>query len=121
MKSTTTVRKYVIAGSLSLSLSPAMFAQTHNAPPMDWHIEAQVQKAIANDHIFVGSSMMSSVNQGVVKLTGNVRSESEKEYASSDLCESALGTASCTRSTPRQFGLRKTLLSEWARRQPFKK
>ncbi len=82
---TTTVRKYVIAGSLSLSLSPAMFAQTHKAPPTDWDIEAEVQKALANDHIFVGSSILSSVNKGVVKLTGNVRSETEKEYASSDL------------------------------------
>lgn len=85
MKSTTTVRKYVIAGSLFLTVSPAIFGQTHKAPPTDWQIEAQVQKAIQNDHIFVGSSIMSSVNQGVVKLTGNVRSETEKEYASSDL------------------------------------
>ena len=85
MKSTT-VRKYVIAGSLSLSFSPAMFAQTHKATqPSDWDIEGQVQKALANDHIFIGSSIMSSVKGGVVKLTGNVRSETEKEYASSDL------------------------------------
>lgn len=83
MKSTT-VRKYVIAGSLSLS--PAIFGQTHKvAQPSDWDIEGQVQKALHDDHIFVGSSIMSSVNQGVVKLTGNVRSETEKEYASSDL------------------------------------
>lgn len=85
MKSSSTVRKYVIASSLSLSLSPALFAQTHNAPPTDWQIEGEVQKALANDHIFVGSSILSSVNRGVVKLTGNVRSETEKEYASSDL------------------------------------
>lgn len=85
MQSTTPVRKYLIAGSLCLTLSPAMFGQTHKAPPTDWQIEAQVQKAIANDHIFVGSSIMSSVDKGVVKLTGIVRSEREKEYASSDL------------------------------------
>ena len=83
MKSATTVRNYVIASSLSLS--PALFAQPHKAPPTDWQIEAEVQKVLANDPIFVGSSIMSSVNQGVVKLTGNVRSETEKEYASSDL------------------------------------
>ena len=81
-----TARKYVIAGSLSVSLSPAMFAQTHKAAqPSDWDIEGQVQQATANDHIFIGSSIMSSVKGGVVKLTGNVRSETEKEYASSDL------------------------------------
>lgn len=87
MKSTTTVRKYVIAGSLSLSLSPTMFAQTHKAPPTDSQIESEVQKAISNDHIFVGSSIMSYVDHGVVKLTGTVRSETEKEYASSDLAD----------------------------------
>ena len=85
MTSTITVRKYVIASSLSLSLSPAMFGQTHKAPPTDLQIEAQVQKALHDDHIFVGSSIMSSVDRGVVKLTGIVRSENEKEYASSDL------------------------------------
>ena len=86
MKSTTTVREYVIAGFLSLTLSPAIYGQTHKTTlPTDWQIEAQVQKALHDDHIFVGSSIMSSVDKGVVKLTGIVRSESEKEYASSDL------------------------------------
>lgn len=74
--------KYLLVGTLAPSL---VFAQTHKAPPTDWQIEAEIQKALAKDHIFVGSSIMSSVNQGVVKLTGNVRSETEKEYASSDL------------------------------------
>ena len=85
MKSIITVRKYAIAGSLSLTLAPTMFAQTHKAPPPDWQIEAQVQKALHDDHIFVGSSILFSVDKGVVKLTGIVRSETEKEYASSDL------------------------------------
>jgi osmotically-inducible protein OsmY len=62
-----------------------VFAQTHKAPPTDWDIEAEVQKDLANDHIFVGSSILSSVNKGVVKLICYVRSETEKEYASSDL------------------------------------
>lgn len=85
MKSTTCTRKYVIACSLSLSLSPAMFGQVRKAPPTDLQIEAQVQKVLHDDHIFLGSSILSTVNQGVVKLSGIVRSETEKEYASSDL------------------------------------
>ncbi len=62
-------------------------AQTHRTPPppTDWQIEAQVQKAIANDHAFVGSSIASTVNEGVVTLTGNVRSEAEKSLAAVDL------------------------------------
>ncbi len=85
MNSTTTVRKYVIACSLSLTLTPVMSAQTHKTPPTDTEIQSEVQKAISSDHIFVGLSIMSYVNKGVVKLIGTVRSETEKEYASPDL------------------------------------
>ena len=77
MKSTTTRSQVCNCQFLSLSLSPTLFAQTHKAPPTDWLIEAEVQKALTSDHIFVGPSIMSSVNQGVVKLIGNVRSETE--------------------------------------------
>lgn len=85
MKSTTAVHNYAIAGSLFLTLVPTIFAQTRKTPPPDWQIEAQVQKVLHDDHIFVGSSILSTVDKGVVKLTGIVRSETEKEYASSDL------------------------------------
>ena len=49
-----------------------LWSQTHKAttPPTDTQIEAQVQKAIDNDHAFSGSSILSGVNKGVVKLTG---------------------------------------------------
>ncbi|RZU35437.1 BON domain-containing protein [Edaphobacter modestus] len=61
-------------------------AQTQKAPPpTDWQIEAQVQQALAKDTAFKGSSIISGVNKGVVTLTGNVRSESEKALASQDL------------------------------------
>jgi len=61
-------------------------AQTQKAPPpTDWQIEAQVQQALAKDSAFKGSSIISGVNKGVVTLTGNVRSETEKALASQDL------------------------------------
>jgi hypothetical protein len=61
-------------------------AQTQKSPPpTDWQIEAQVQQALANEHAFKGSTIISGVNKGVVTLTGNVRSEAEKALVSQDL------------------------------------
>ena len=84
-RTTTTVRRYMLAGFLSISLVPSMFGQTHKAPPTDWQIESQIQQTLKDDHAFAGSSIISSVSKGVVKLTGNVRSEAEKELVSSEL------------------------------------
>lgn len=78
--------KCLLAGLLCSSFLPALSAQTHKTTPLpDWKIEAKVQAALASEHAFQGSSIISSVNQGVVSLTGNVRSEAEKALASSEL------------------------------------
>jgi len=53
--------------------------------PTDSQILAQVQKTFHHEHAFVGSSILPSVNHGVVTLTGNVRSEAEKALASAEL------------------------------------
>ena len=53
--------------------------------PNDSQILGQVQKTFHDEHAFSGSSIMPSVNHGVVTLTGNVRSEAEKTLASSEL------------------------------------
>lgn len=75
--------KCLIAAALA---SPSLTAQTQNsAQQNDWKLLAQVQKVLADEHAFVGSSIMPSVNRGVVTLTGNVRSEAEKTLASSEL------------------------------------
>ena len=77
---------YLIAGVLTSSLVSVLPAQTHKSTlATDWQIEAKVQQALKDDHAFVGSSIASSVNNGVVKLTGNVRSEAEKELVSTEL------------------------------------
>lgn len=44
-----------------------------------------MQQTLGSDHAFTGSLILSSVNKGVVTLTGNVRSEAEKILASSEL------------------------------------
>jgi hypothetical protein len=85
MKLTFLARYFLLALLLAGSLLPAQSKRRTSAPPSDWQIEAQVQQIIADEHAFVGSSISSSVNQGVVKLTGNVRSEAEKELASTKL------------------------------------
>ena len=83
-----------------------MGAQTHKAPakPTDWQIEAKVQAAL-NDNAFKGSSIVSSVKGGVVTLSGNVRSEAEKELASQDLAsidgvKTALNNLNIVAATP---------------------
>ena len=62
-------------------------AQTRKsaATPNDWQIETQVQQVLGSDHSFKGSSILSSVNKGVVLLTGSVRSEAERTLASTEL------------------------------------
>ena len=72
-----------IAAALAV---PSLTAQVKNsAQHHDWKLLAQVQKVLAGEHAFVGSSILPSVNRGVVTLTGNVRSEAEKTLASSEL------------------------------------
>ena len=82
MKSSPSRSSVVLAALLTLPMG----AQTHkaSAKPTDWQIEAKIQAAL-NDNAFKGSSIVSSVKGGVVTLTGNVRSEAEKELASQDL------------------------------------
>ena len=78
--------KCLLAGVLSSSFLPALNGQTRKGDaPNDWQILAQVQQTFAQEHAFVGSSILPSVNKGVVTLTGNVRSEAEKSLASADL------------------------------------
>lgn len=76
-------RRIALAFSFALPLA----AQTHKATPSltDWQIEAEVQTAVANEQAFKGSSILSSVNKGVVLLSGNVRSEIEKALATSEM------------------------------------
>lgn len=72
-----------MALSVLVAATPLLAQQHHH--PTDGEIETKVQQAITSDAAFHGSSIMSSVNKGVVKLTGNVRSEAEKELVSQDL------------------------------------
>ncbi len=61
-------------------------AQTaRKSAPSDSEILGQVQKTFHDEHAFIGSSILPSVNHGVVTLSGNVRSEAEKTLASSEL------------------------------------
>jgi hypothetical protein len=70
--------------AMSILVGSPLLAQSHHRPT-DAQIEAQVQQTISSDNAFHGSTIMSSVNKGIVKLTGNVRSEAEKELVSQDL------------------------------------
>ncbi len=86
MKHLSPASRYLLAGVLTSSFVTALPAQTRKTTQAtDWQIEAKVQQALKDDHAFVGSSILSSVNNGVVKLTGNVRSEAEKELVSTEL------------------------------------
>ena len=71
----------------AILLTPAFcLAQTHKpAQPSDSQLLSQVQGVFHDEHAFVGSSILPSVNHGVVTLTGTVRSEAEKSLASADL------------------------------------
>ena len=64
---------------LPLSL-PCLYAQTQK----DWALEGKVQNAL-RDPALAGSTILSSVNEGVIKLSGTVHSEAAKELASADL------------------------------------
>jgi hypothetical protein len=75
----------LVAGILYPALS---LAQTHRAPhPSDAQILSKVQSVFHDDHAFSGSSIIPSVSNGVVTLTGTVRSEAEKSLASADLLQ----------------------------------
>jgi len=69
----------------SLLVLPLSAQTARKNTPTDSQILGQVQKTFHDDHAFAGSSIMPSVNHGVVTLTGNVRSEAEKTLASSEL------------------------------------
>ena len=78
--------KFLFSGSLFPLLVLPLGAQpARKNAPTDSQILGQVQKIFHDEHAFVGSSILPSVNHGVVTLTGNVRSEAEKTLASAEL------------------------------------
>ena len=78
--------KFLLCGALFPLLVHTLDAQTaRKKAPTDSEILGQVQKTFHDDHAFLGSSILPSVNHGVVTLSGNVRSEAEKTLASSEL------------------------------------
>ena len=78
--------KFLVSGALFPLLVLPLDAQTaRKNAPTDSQILGQVQKTFHDEHAFVGSSILPSVNHGVVTLSGNVRSEAEKTLASSEL------------------------------------
>ena len=80
------VAKSLISGTLFPLLVLTLDAQTaRKNTPTDSQILGQVQKTFHDEHAFVGSSILPSVNHGVVTLSGNVRSEAEKTLASAEL------------------------------------
>ena len=72
-----------IALAASLLMPPFTYSQSARWQ-QDQQTESKVQQALTSSQ-FAGSSIQSSVNNGVVKLFGNVRSEQEKEQASESL------------------------------------
>ena len=78
----------LLAGSLTPALTPALPAQAHSAHPtqfqIDNRVEAEVQQSLRKP-VFAGMSVLSSVNKGVVTLSGNATSEAAKELASSEV------------------------------------
>jgi hypothetical protein len=78
--------KVLFSGVLFPLLVLPLDAQTaRKNAPTDAQILGQVQKTFHDEHAFIGSSILPSVNHGVVTLSGNVRSEAEKTLASSEL------------------------------------
>jgi len=78
--------KFLFSGVLFPLLVLPVGAQTaRKKAPSDSEILGQVQKTFHDEHAFIGSSILPSVNHGVVTLSGNVRSEAEKTLASSEL------------------------------------
>ncbi len=91
--------------AIAALFASSLTAQTHKAAPSDSQIEGKVQAAL-QDHAFQGSSILSAVRSGVVTLTGNVRSEAEKELASQDLAnitgvKTVLNNLSVVDNTPK--------------------
>ena len=71
-----TIHEYLLAGTFTVAMIPSLSAQTHKSTQQaDWQIENKVQKTLSDEHAFVGSSIFSNVNKGVVTLTGNVLSQ----------------------------------------------
>jgi hypothetical protein len=81
-------RYSTIAFAVLLTTSIGAETRKPTPKPTDLQIETKVQAAL-NDPAFHGSSILSSVQGGVVTLNGNVRSEAEKELASQDLANIA--------------------------------
>jgi len=80
------VADFLFSGVLFPLLVLPVGAQTaRKNAPSDSEILGQVQKTFHDEHAFIGSSILPSVNHGVVTLSGNVRSEAEKTLASSEL------------------------------------
>jgi hypothetical protein len=84
-----TVNSIIAAATLALLPHAPAQSSRPTQQALDAKMEAQVQKTLANEHAFVGSSIFSSVKKGVVTLSGNVRSEAEKTLASSELADIA--------------------------------
>lgn len=78
--------KLLVSGALLPVLVLSLGAQTaRKNAPTDSEILGQVQKTFHDERAFIGSSILPSINHGVVTLTGNVRSEAEKALASAEL------------------------------------
>ena len=70
---------------LALSLAPILPAQAHPTQfQIDNQMEVKVQQVFRKP-VFAGMSVLSSVDHGVVKLSGTVTSEAAKELASSEV------------------------------------
>lgn len=72
---------------LSLALLPAVvFAQNQSSQkPTDAHILAQVNHTIANEQAFKGMTIIPSVSNGVVTLSGTVKNYAAKVLASYEI------------------------------------
>lgn len=74
-----------LTAALSVLLVSSSYGQNQRTPRLsDNDIELEVQQALV-DPAFNGSSIMSTVTGGVVKLYGNVRSNDEKTLAESKI------------------------------------
>ncbi len=65
---------------LATILLPCLAAPRHaeSVQPYASQILGKVQTTVNDEHAFVGSYMLPSVDEGVVTLTGTVRSEAER-------------------------------------------
>ncbi len=77
----------LFTSSLALPLASTLPAQSHPTQfQIDNRMEVQVQQ-VFHKPVFAGMSILSSVNHGVVTLSGTVTSEAAKELASSELAD----------------------------------